>query len=120
MRVTHCYKTEDGELVEQEFSRGDATATLTLEDGRVAFRDYQTELSGLHGFMKGSDNSRPNRPWPMQPCVASGVHADQGAELSEHLARRGCPTEVKDGDPVYTSAAHRAKALKIRGFVDKN
>ena len=117
---TYCYKTEDGEQVEAQFSRGDATATLTLEDGRVASRDYQTELSGTMGFAKRSDNPCRARTWPMPPCVASGVHADQGAELSEYLGKRGCPTEVRAGDPVYTSAAHRKKALKIRKFIDKN
>ena len=115
----YCYKTEDGELIEWEFSRGSAPATLTLGDGEVAFRDYRTELSGMKGFVKKSGSSHPSRPWPMT-CVASGVHADQGAELSEHLGRRGCPTEVVDGDPVYTSAAHRKKALKIRKFFDKS
>ena len=121
----HCYRTEDGEQIEREFSRGGATATLTLDDGRVAFRDYQTELSGTMGFVKGSDSpcrpNRPKRPWPMAPCVASGVNAEQAGELRKHLADRGCPTEVtSQGDPIYTSAAHQKKALKIRGFTDRN
>lgn len=56
----------------------------------------------------------------MEPCCASGVHASQAQELREHLADRGCPTEVTtDGDPIYTSAAHRKKALKCRGMFDK-
>lgn len=58
--------------------------------------------------------------WPMKPCYASGVHASQAQELRDHLAKRGCPTEVTpSGDPIYTSAAHRKKALKIRGMHDK-
>ena len=54
-------------------------------------------------------------------CYASGVHADNANDLRKHLADRGVRTEItKNGDPVYTSAAHRKKALKVRGLIDKN
>jgi hypothetical protein len=56
----------------------------------------------------------------MAPCVGSGVNAEQAPELRKFLADRGCPTAVtNDGDPVYTSAGHRRKALKLRGMCDK-
>ncbi len=118
---TYCYKANDGERAEVDCARGKAPGEIVLPSTtgtKTYYRDYRTELSGTMSFVKSSSD-RPSRPWPMT-CVASGVHADQGAELSEHLGKRGCPTEVKDGDPVYTSAAHRKKALKIRGFADKS
>lgn len=58
--------------------------------------------------------------WPLE-CVASGVHPSQAGELRKFLSDHGCPTEVTaDGNPVYRSAAHRRKALKLRGFKDKS
>lgn len=124
--VTYCYHYTDPligeeEIHERQFPMGKAPAILRYEDGSFATRDYNAERVG--GVVKGTDNparSRPRRAWPMSPCVASGVHASQAQELREHLADRGCPTEVTaGGDPIYTSAAHRRKALKIRGMRDK-
>lgn len=119
---TYCYKTEEGDILERVFRMGEAPGEIHLPGGKTATRDYQAE--GVSGTVIGTDNptcrSKPKRPWPMAPCVASGVHASQAQELRDHLAERGCPTEVtNDGDPIYTSAAHRKKALKIRGFYDK-
>lgn len=123
---TYCYRTEEGDIIERVFLMGKAPEEIELFEcslyGPVAVRDYGAE--GVSGTVVGTDNptrrSKPRRPWPMAPCVASGVHASQAQELRDHLADRDCPTEVtKDGDPIYTSAAHRKKALKIRGFHDK-
>jgi hypothetical protein len=56
----------------------------------------------------------------MEPCFASGVNAVQAPELRKFLADRGCATEVtSEGDPIYRSAGHRKKALKLRGMYDK-
>jgi hypothetical protein len=112
MKITYCYETEDGEIVDRVFSMGKAPERITLDDGRGATRSFQAEHAG----------SRPagGECWPMAPCVASGVNAEQAGELRKHLADRGCRTEVTaNGDPIYTSAAHRKRALKIRGFFDK-
>ena len=119
----YCYKSDNNVMVERFFRMGDAPEVITLEDGTSARRDFQAE--GVTGQMVGTDNPTrirkgPVRPWPMAPCCASGVHASQGPELAKYLANRGCPTEVVEGDPVYTSAAHQKKALKIRGFRDQN
>ena len=120
---TYCFATEEGEILERFFRMADVPDSITSEDGRVAVRDFQAE--GVTGQMVGTDNPTrirkgPVRPWPMAPCCASGVHESQSLELAKHLADRGCPTEVVKGDPVYTSAAHRKKALKIRGFRDQS
>jgi len=57
--------------------------------------------------------------WPMA-CYASGVNAEQADQLRAEFKRVGVPTEVtKDGDPIYTSASHRKRALKARGFFDR-
>jgi hypothetical protein len=117
---TYCYRSEDGDIIERAFCMGKAPSVIPLRNGKRAFRDYRAEAVG--GIVKGTDNpvkSRPKKAWPMA-CCASGVHASQAGELRKHLADRGCPTEVTpDGDPIYTSAAHRKKALKIRGMYDK-
>ena len=126
--VTYCYRTEDGDILERVFQMGKAPEAITFypkelgKQKEVAVRDYGAE--GVTGTVVGTDNptrrSKPKRPWPMPPCVASGVHPSQAQELRDHLAERGCPTEVTPGgDPIYTSAAHQDKALKIRGFRNK-
>jgi len=105
----YCYETPEGEIVEKVFLVGMAPAAILVESG-LANRSYQAE---------GVSVPSPSG-WPMT-CVASGVNAEQAGELRSHLAEKGVPTEVtKDGDPVYTSATHRRKALKVRGFIDKN
>jgi hypothetical protein len=97
---------------------GHAPDEITLPNGRVATRDRRAELTGSTISVRGGGGS--GRAWP-QTCYASGVHPEQAGELREHLARRGCKTEVKpSGDPVYESAAHKKKALKIRGMHDRN
>jgi hypothetical protein len=107
----YTFVTDDGEQFEHVCSVADYVDTITLDDGRVAKRDFVTDFSSI---------SRPAMAgWPMT-CFASGVHASQAGELREFFAKRGCPTEVtKDGDPVYRSASHRKQALKLRGMHDR-
>lgn len=85
---------------------GKAPASVFL-DGLEAKRDYQAERVAVPS----------TAGWPMEPCCASGVHADQAQELRDHFRNCGVPTEVNgDGDPTYTSAIHQKKALAVRGF----
>lgn len=126
---SYCFKTEDGDILERVFRMGEAPEAITFypkelgKQKEVAVRDYGAE--GVTGTVVGTANptranQRPKRPWPMAPCVGSGVHPSQAQELRDHLAERGCRTEVTpSGDPIYTSAAHQKKALKIRGFRNK-
>ena len=119
---TYCYRTEEGETLEVRFVAGKALDMLRIE-GRSFHRDRQAEFAGMHVSVVGSQNrTRQTRDnWPMPPCSASGVHADQAQELRDHLKSNGCATEVtSDGDPIYTSASHRKRALKIRGLHDNN
>jgi hypothetical protein len=102
---TYCY--ENG--VERVFPIGKAPQCI-MHGGRFLKRSYAAEQKSVPAA-KG---------WPMT-CVASGVNAAQAGELRDHLARAGVPTEVtSDGDPVYTSAKHRRKALKARGLFDRS
>jgi hypothetical protein len=106
---TYCYTTEDRKTVERLFPAGEAPPTIMVDD-KVAHRDYRAERVGVPA----------TAGWPME-CFASGVHASQAGELREFLDKKGVPTEVtKDGDPVYRSASHRRKALKVRGLFDRN
>lgn len=127
---TYCYKSEDGEVFERNFpmsrvAPSEMIVPLIIE-GRVIkkqifYRDYQAEAVG--GIVKRTDNpvkSRPKKSWPMEPCVASGVHASQAGELRDHYKKHGLNVQVNsDGDPIYESAAQRKKALKCRGMHDK-
>ena len=115
----YCFTTiYGGETIERSFPAGEAPQEV-MDNGMCYIRDYQAEVAGQTAIVKGTSN-RVKRTWPMAPCVASGVHPDQSQELRDHLSNRGCPTEVSGGgNPIYTSAAHRKKALKIRGFFDK-
>lgn len=117
--MKYCFTTRDGETVERSYPMGKAPSEVTLKDGRIALRDYFAER--VTGFVSGTGNPVRSGGWPMKPCVASGVNAEQAGELRDYLSERGCPTEITpDGDPVYTSPAHRRKALKLRGMHDRN
>jgi len=107
---TYCYSNDDGVVLERDFPMGQAPATVTLEDGTEARRDFMAENAPRHAG--GSC-------WPMEPCISSGVNACQAQELRDFLGQRGCPTEVTpDGDPIYRDANHRKRALKLRNFCD--
>ena len=96
--------------VERIFPMGEAPPHIRV-DGLEAKRDYQAERVGVPA----------TKGWPHEPCVASGVHPKQAQELRDGLRGAGVPTEVtKGGDPIYTSAVHRKKALSARGMYDRN
>jgi len=115
----YCYERPNGEIIEEIFQMGKAPGFI-LKNGQPCLRSWSTEMAGQIVTVNGTSNP-VKRSWPMKPCVASGVHPEQAQDLRDHLRARGCPTEVTGGgNPVYTSAAHRKKALKIRGFQDKS
>lgn len=109
---TYCYRSCDGKkrLVERIYPATNIPEDFTY--GGVRYRrDRAAEWAGI---------SVPSTAWanPIH-CVASGVHPSQRKELEKFLKDRGVPTQVDaDGNPVYTSAAHRRKALKARGMHD--
>jgi len=105
------YKKPDGEVVhvQRRFADGPPPETLEL-DGVTARRDYSAKAAASVPSTSG---------WPLT-CVASGVNAEDAQKLRDHFKAVGVPTEVtRDGDPIYTDAAHRRRALKARGFVDR-
>jgi len=116
----YCFTTEDGETVERMFSCDEVPERVQV-GRKAAYRDRGSEH--VRGFVVGSKApvKRGHGRWPMEPCIASGVQPSQAGELCDYLKERGVPTEIsKDGDPIYTSAAHRRKALKVRGIHDRN
>ena len=77
--------------------------------GKTYRRDFTAEGVGVPA----------SKGWPME-CVASGVAPSQAQELRDYYRKHGVPTEVTaDGNPIYRNAAHRRKALKVRGMHDK-
>jgi len=110
---TYCYRSRDRQhkLVTRVFSVRDCPESFK-EKGRIYDRSRSDEWGGI--------SVPATAGWPLE-CVASGVHPSQAGELRKFFADHGCPTEVTaDGNPVYRSAAHRKKALKLRGFKDKS
>lgn len=109
--MIYHYQAEDGRVATHEQPMGHPTpppAELVLEDGAVARRVW------------GARPATGTRGWPIE-CVASGVNAAQAQELRDEFKRVGVPTEVTaDGNPIYTDAAHRRRALKARGLVDRS
>lgn len=104
----YCYETDAGVIVERRFDMGTAPPAI-LVDGVEAKRSFGSEGVGVPA----------TSGWPIT-CYASGVNARDAGALREHLSRKGVPTEVTlDGDPVYRDPAHRRKALKARGLIDR-
>ncbi len=98
---------------------GEAPEEFVLSTGEIAIRDRPAEIATQSVSVRGG-SGHVRRTWPMPPCVGSGVHASDGPKLAKFLKDRGCPTQVVDGDPIYTSAAHQKKALKLRNFINKS
>jgi hypothetical protein len=106
---TYCYKTADGEMVEKVLPIGGAPRFI-MHGKRKAWRCYQAERASVPS----------PAGWPVE-CMASGVHASQAGELRDHLASKGVPTQVtRDGNPIYMNSAHRRRALKARGMIDRS
>jgi len=117
----YCYRCDDI-VYEARFPFGEAPETIEVRsaDGLIfAERDLQSEFA-THSISvkKGSGNVR--KTWPLE-CYGSGVNADQAPELRKHFKEHGLGVEVsQDGNPIYTSAAQRKRALKCRGMHDRN
>lgn len=104
---TYCYETKDGTVFERNFPMGKAKRIIMV-DGKRARRSLMAELTSVPS----------TKGWPFE-CDASGVHPDDAGKLRTLLKKSGVPTDVtQNGNPVYTSARHRRKALAARGLHD--
>ena len=105
----YCYR--DGEdVICRHFAAHRPKPKRIRHNGRTYVRSPEDEWSSV--------SVPATSGWPIE-CVASGVHPSQAGELRDYFKKHGCPTEVTaDGNPVYRDAAHRRKALKVRGFRD--
>lgn len=109
---SYCYRSRGkrGRLITRVFPSSDIPEEI-VEHGVRFSRSREDEWAAI--------SVPASTGWPME-CVASGVHASQADELRKFYKDHGCPTEVSaDGNPIYRSAAHRRKALKLRGFKDR-
>lgn len=107
----------DGTRIERLFQLGKAPERIRLPNGKVACRDYQAEGVGVVVPLR--HQAAKSGGWPMAPCVASGVHANQAGELREHFRKHNLKVEVTpDGDPIYESSGQRKRALACRGLHD--
>lgn len=105
---TYCYR-RGNKVVTRVFSVADRPKSIII-GGKEYVRSFADERPGVPS----------SSGWPLV-CEASGVHPDQANNLRKFYSDHGCPTEVtKDGNPVYRSASHRKKALKVRGMCDRS
>lgn len=105
---TYCYR--HGNKVETRFYEAGKQPERLFIGGKKYFRSFLDENCSVPS----------SKGWPMVD-YAAGVHANDAGKLREFFDQKGVPTEVtSDGDPVYTSAAHRRKCLKCRGIHDRN
>lgn len=117
--AVYVFSTDSGTIVERIYPMGECPELVRV-NGSVAYRNRT--LENVHTVIKrGRGRVRSGHgKWPMEPCVASGVQPDQAQELRDFYKSRGLSVEVNnDGDPIYTSAEQRRKALKARGMFDK-
>jgi len=106
----YCYSDEYGCIEEHFFGMGQAPQKIVREDGSIATRDFAAEHT-----------PRRSVAWNPIECLASGVPAHQAQELRDFYHKHGEPIEVTArGKPVYTSAAQRKRALKLRGLHDND
>ncbi len=99
-----------GEYEEHFFRMGAAPRTIVSKNGNVLERDFSAE----------HNPRRAGGGWPLV-CDASAVLPEQAQQLRELYVRAGVPTEVsKSGQPIYRDAHHRKRALKARGFHDRD
>ena len=105
---TYCYETKKGEVYDRSYRMGKAPRSIIV-DGQLAKRSLAAEFCSV-----------PNsKGWPLE-CIGSGVNAVDAQELRDVLKKKGVPTRVtNEGNPIYTDARHRRRALKARGFVDR-
>jgi len=105
---TYCYETKKGKVFDRVFSMGRAPRSIVV-DGQRARRALSAELQSVPS----------SKGWPLE-CLGSGVNATDAQELRDVLKNKGVPTRVtNDGNPIYTDARHRRRALKARGFIDR-
>lgn len=117
---TYCFMTKHGDIVERTFDRNHIPEYVLVGNERAWRCRYAEGVTGAVAKAGGPVN-RGSARWPMEPCYASGVNASQAQELRDFFKHRGVPTDVTDdGDPIYESAAHRRKALKVRGLHDES
>lgn len=113
---TYCYRLKKtGELIEVHMTvrelaeRQRPDGSIRLRSGE-AQRDYAAERVA----------APPDQNWPMK-CEASGVNPSQVKQANKTAEREGLSVRFDtDGCAVYNSPAHRRKALRERGFYDKN
>ena len=106
----YCFQDKEGFIHERFFKMADVPKSIDLGARGTARRCWGAE-----------EKSVPSeKGWPME-CMASGVNARDRDKLAKELKDHGVPTDVsRDGNPIYRDARHRARALKARGFYDKN
>ncbi len=108
--MNYAYRSEDGVVIWRKFALRVALPPRAIEQEGVIFkRNYQAEQAGVPA----------TKGWPIE-CYASGVNAADAQKLRDEFKKQGVNVEVtNDGDPIYTSPAHRRKALMARGLHDR-
>jgi hypothetical protein len=111
----YCFSTPAGEIFEEFFPFGEAPRSFV-----VANDSKGNEIIAERDFGAEHNPRRAGSGWPLA-CEASAVNPLQAQELRDLYKREGVPTEVdRGGRPIYRDANHRKRALKCRGYIDRD
>ena len=100
----------------------DTGERIYLIDGKEVSRDRFIDNSKLEDIIETGEvpGGMPCNGYPFY-STAAGVGAENKAEASKICRKAGFPTEFnKDGDPLFTSQAHRKKYCKQFELYDRN
>ncbi len=107
----YCFTNNEGDTIARYYPiTGDVPEKIKL--GKKWFsRNFRAEHSGTK-HIAGT--------YPFA-STAAGVSPEQVPEIMKVDAQAGVKTEyTKGGDPIFTSANHRRKYLKVHGLVDRS
>lgn len=113
----YCYRTDDDQPVELAMSMSEHAERERdgqIEDnGRILYRDLRAEWSRPGG------NAFCGAEWPMESS-ALGVSPEEIPAAMADARKRGVNLNFgRDGRAILDNAAHRRKAMKAYGYIDK-
>ena len=112
MPPTFCFTTREGETFERIYSMtDDIPHSISLGNGRYAFRDLSAEHPGPRGKRVRGVKIFPRK------SLALGVNPSQRQEAYEASVQAGVPTTFdKWGDAEIRSAKHEKDYGRTRGI----
>jgi hypothetical protein len=110
----YCYSTDERPptIVDLPFPPGAAPQTVTLDDGRIAHRDYAAEHRAAP---KGT--RIPRKRYPYVDYCEQAVNPASLEEVRSYLGQRGCRADYRrDGSVLIESPGQLSRMRRLRGF----